>query len=91
MLLGPSSRGSLLLIHKASFVVWIGVTAVHVFGHLQDLPRALSAKYRDRTAVAKQGNRRAGGYCSLDGVLIAGLMLAIPYIPSSGPWLHAHH
>src|SRR6516164_9842140 len=41
LLLGPSSRGSLLAIHKESFLVWLGLTAIHVLGHLLELPRAL--------------------------------------------------
>jgi len=91
LLLGPSSRGSLLLIHKASFIVWIGVTAIHVLGHLSDLPRALSAKYESQPEWEGYGTGGAGRILSLSGVLIAGLVLAILYIPQFGPWLHAHH
>ena len=34
MFAGPSGRGQLLLIHKASFFVWVGFTGLHVLGHL---------------------------------------------------------
>jgi hypothetical protein len=36
---GASSRDTLVLAHKASFIVWIVVTAVHVLGHLPELVR----------------------------------------------------
>ena len=32
----PGSDSLLLLAHKASFVLWIGVTAIHVLGHLRE-------------------------------------------------------
>ncbi len=35
--LGPSSRGSLLLTHKASFFVWLAAIAVHVLGHMPEI------------------------------------------------------
>ncbi len=41
LLLGPSSRSTLLLVHKASFFVWLAATAVHVLGHLPEVTRAL--------------------------------------------------
>jgi hypothetical protein len=91
LLLGPSSRGSLLLIHKASFVIWIAVTSIHVLAHLSDLPRALKTKHAIQPRLESYGDGRAGRILSLSGALVAGLVLAILYIPQFGPWLHAHH
>ena len=91
LLAGPSSRGSLLLIHKASFFVWIAVTAIHVLGHLSDLPRALQRKHELQPQLARYGTGRAGRALSLSGALVAGLVLAILYIPQFSPWLNAHH
>ncbi len=90
MLLGPSSRGSLLLIHKASFVVWIGVTAVHVFGHLQDLPRALSAKYEIEPQWQSRATDGPGGTVSRRSTY-CWANARDPLHPQFGPWLHAHH
>jgi hypothetical protein len=42
--IGPSSRPTLLPIHKVSFIVWAVVASLHVLGHLPELPRALGAK-----------------------------------------------
>ena len=39
LLIGPSSRGTLVLVHKASFICWLVVTAVHIAGHLPELVR----------------------------------------------------
>jgi len=91
LLLGPSSRGSLLLIHKASFIVWIAATAIHVLGHLSDLPRALKTKREIQPALDGYGTGRAGRVLSLSGALVTGLVLAVLYVPQFGPWLHAHH
>ncbi len=91
LLLGPSSRGSLLLIHKASFFVWIAVTAIHVLAHLPDLPRALQTKHEIQPELDRYGTGRAGRVLSLSGALVIGLVLAILYIPQFAPWLHAHH
>ncbi len=37
LLLGPSSRDPLLLLHKASFFVWLAVMALHVLSHLPEV------------------------------------------------------
>lgn len=34
------THGTLVGLHKASFVVWLGATAIHVLAHLVELPRA---------------------------------------------------
>jgi hypothetical protein len=90
LLAGPGSRGSLLLIHKASFAVWIAATALHVLGHLADLPRALGTKREIHLPeLSGAGNGRAGRILSLSGALVAGLVLAVLFLPEFGPWLHA--
>ena len=35
------TQGTLVGLHKASFVVWFGATAIHVLAHLVELPRAV--------------------------------------------------
>ena len=90
LLEGPSSRGSLLLIHKACFFVWIAVTAIHVLAHLPEIPQALSRRHEIQPELDRYGTGRAGRILSLSGALVAGLVLAILYIPQFAPWLHAH-
>jgi len=35
------TQGTLVGLHKASFVVWLGATAIHVLAHLLELPRMI--------------------------------------------------
>lgn len=51
---GPRSslQGALLSLHKATFIVWLLFTAVHVLGHLAELPGALRARSQGALAGA---------------------------------------
>ena len=57
LLAGPSVRDTVLPLHKASFIVWLVVTGLHVLGHVLELPGAL----RRETGAARP--RRAGAAC----------------------------
>jgi hypothetical protein len=87
---GPSSRGTLFPIHKLSFFAWLAFTALHVLGHLLDLPAPLRADFRANAGLSGQEPGRDGRVLSLVGVLVAGLVLAVLLIPEFSPWLHAH-
>lgn len=52
LLLGPSSRGTLLLVHKVSFICWAVITAVHIMGHLPELARSGMVSERTRAELA---------------------------------------
>lgn len=101
LFVGPSARDTLLPIHKVSFFVWIGFTAVHVLAHLPTVQRALVADYGHRAddagarlRSASGGDGRSGRAISLAGALSFGVVLAIVVIPQFAPWLHAqglHH
>jgi hypothetical protein len=92
---GPSSRQTLLPIHKISFFVWVAFMALHVLGHLADLPRALRADYSRTRQLSGDVTGRAGRMLALAGALAAGAVLAVLVIPQFGPWLHSsglfHH
>ncbi len=66
---GPSSRGQFLLLHKASFFVWLPFTALHVLGHLQGLGGTLRAA---GTAPAGGASGSAGRWITLAGALVGG-------------------
>jgi hypothetical protein len=51
LLIGPSSRGALLPVHKVSFILWAVFTSVHVLGHLPEVQRTLSGGRELRSAV----------------------------------------
>jgi hypothetical protein len=102
LLAGPSSRSSLLPLHKISFIVWIAFTALHVLGHVPDLAQGLRFKDRRADAASAVGHAaadelvsysagNAGRALSLGGAIVAGTVLAILYIPQFAPWIHARH
>jgi hypothetical protein len=87
LLIGPSSSDTLLPIHKISFFVWLGFTAVHVLGHLVELPEMLRADY-GRSRLSSDVTGRAGRTLALSAALVLGVVLAILLLPDFGTWLH---
>jgi hypothetical protein len=94
VLLFAAQHGTLLLIHKLSFIVWLVFTGLHVLGHLPGLGRSL------RVARTNPDDRRtspggAGRGLAVIGALVAGLVLAISLIPQYHVWTAraavAHH
>jgi hypothetical protein len=84
---GPAHRGPWVSIHKASFIVWIALTAVHVLGHLPGMPDSLRAMARlPQSSLSDAG--RAGRWIALASALVAGLVLAIVLIPDFAVWTH---
>jgi hypothetical protein len=51
LVVGPSSRGTLLLVHKVSFICWAVVTAIHILGHLPELARFHRVSSRTRSEL----------------------------------------
>jgi hypothetical protein len=82
---GPAQRGQWLLIHKASFFVWLGLMAVHVLGHLDALPASLRTLRADIDR-GSGSDGAAGRLIALAGALVGGLVLAIVLIPQFGAW-----
>lgn len=89
LLIGPSSRGALLPIHKVSFIVWIAFTALHVLGHLLELPEQLGGDYAPASGWGEHVRGRNGRVLALASALVAGVALAVLVIPEFGAWLHA--
>jgi hypothetical protein len=97
---GPAHRDPLMLIHKASFIVWVGATALHVLGHLFGLPAALRGASLDRGRGRRAWAGQTGGAgraIALIGAIVGGLVLAIALIPDFSIWtahlalIHHHH
>jgi hypothetical protein len=94
---GPGDRGQWGLIHKASFIIWVAFTVLHILGHLPGLPASLRAVRHANPSrpVAQLG--AAGRWIAISGALVAGLVLAIVLIPDFAAWtshgasLHHHH
>jgi hypothetical protein len=97
LFVGPSSRDTLLPIHKVSFIVWLAFMAVHILSHLPSMLSSLNADYvrparRDSAGGwPNDASGRAGRVLSLASALVLGLVLAILVIPEFGAWLSAQH
>ena len=91
LFVGPSSRDTLLPIHKVSFIVWVAFTGLHVLAHLPTMLHALRTDYGLHRPGLHDANGRAGRVLSLASALVLGLVLAILVIPEFGPWLAAHN
>jgi hypothetical protein len=85
---GPNT-GHLVLLHKASFILWLGLMTVHVLGHLLELPSLALPDWRRsggrEAALAGSGLRLA----LLATSVLAGVALALATYSLAGPWLSA--
>ncbi|MGN6372744.1 MAG: hypothetical protein ACTHM1_07100 [Solirubrobacteraceae bacterium] len=88
LFVGPHSAGLLRGLHKASFIVWAAFFALHVLGHLPDLPRALLAKSASGFSYSQHKPGGIGRGISLAGALVGGIVLAILLVPHFGAWVH---
>jgi uncharacterized membrane protein (DUF441 family) len=101
LVVGPSSRSSLLPIHKISFFAWLALAGLHLLGHLPDLAHGLRLKDGPGAALAagdpageqlvRYSAGNSGRMLSLGGAIVAGTVLAVLYIPQFTPWLNTHH
>jgi hypothetical protein len=80
---GPADREPWLLLHKASFIVWLGLMGAHVLGHLPEVAHLVTAPTGERRAATAGG---AGRGIALSGAIVGGIVLAIALIPQFGAW-----
>jgi hypothetical protein len=85
---GRAGHGTLLFAHKASFVVWLVVTGVHVIFYLPRVPRLALADWRVRPLprLAGTGARRA----LLVAAIAAGALVAALTLPLAHSWTRGH-
>ncbi len=85
LVLGPSGRGLVLTLHKASFIAWIAATGVHVLAYVWRVPRLAFADWRPgASAVSGAPARRL----LIGGAVAAGAILAVTTVQYASPWLH---
>ncbi|HEX2703858.1 MAG TPA: hypothetical protein VHM72_10555 [Solirubrobacteraceae bacterium] len=90
LVVGPSSTGSLRLIHKASFIVWAAVTGLHVIGHIPEMSELLTRRPRaSRVELAGAGDGQLGRAIALAGGLVGGLVLALLLLGDFSAWVSA--
>ena len=82
---GAGLRQNLLLIHKASFVLWLAAMTVHVLGHLLDTAKLAPRDFywRTRKQVAGAGLRQ----WSIAASLVVGALLAAVTVGRAGHFL----
>jgi hypothetical protein len=80
---GPGSSGWLLL-HKASFVLWFGVMAIHVLTYAWRLPRILLG-HPEGAARVRLGGESAR-WLLVGAALLGGLLIALLTIHLATPW-----
>ncbi len=90
LLVGPGSRGTLMPLHKASFIVWLLAMGLHVLGHLAELPRALRAEHAGARPWDDHGGGRGARAMTLLGALVGGVVLALVVESRFGAWAHVH-
>ena len=80
-------RGIVVGLHKASFIVWFGAMAVHVLGHVLELPEQLRV---DRERDLPGARLRS---FLLAAALVAGAVVAIAALPAVHHWVDwaGHH
>ena len=81
---GSRWRSDLLLVHKASFVLWFGAMTVHVLGHLGDTARLAPLDWygKARRDIAGAGARQ----WLLIASLAVGALLAVAVLGRSGSY-----
>ena len=86
IVLGPGT-GSVLAVHKISFIVWGISTSAHVLAHLRRLPGVATTEWlrrrRPRGATVR--------LVALAASLVLGLGIAGSTIHLASPWAHHHH
>ena len=75
----------MLLVHKASFILWLGVTAIHVLGHAPEMFRGLGEDWGSHYLRADVPGR-AGRAMALASALALGVALAIVLSSHFGVW-----
>jgi len=85
---GTRNGNPLLFIHKASFILWLIVAAIHILYYLARIPRILRGEVRPsgrrRRSVANRGLR----FAALAGALVVGVGVGFAFIPIAHTWEH---
>ncbi len=97
LIVGPTDRNPMLLLHKVTFIVWVVFMSLHVVGHLPAVGTALGVSGGRDTEWVGGTPGTAGRWIALTGAMVGGLVLAVMLIPEFTAWtahsvvLHHHH
>lgn len=91
VLLADHGRSSFwLMLHKASFVVWIVVTGVHFLGHIVGAVRD-TARDLGTSSPHPARRHRAIRLLLVAGSVAVGMLIAAAFTPNAAVWHLAHH
>ena len=79
-------RGTVLGLHKASFIVWFGAMAIHVLAYSVRAARGVVADFMDSLP---RGRWIRIALTLL--AIVAGVVVAVETYPLAHPWLNHHH
>jgi hypothetical protein len=94
LLVGPSHSHPWLILHKATFVVWIAAMSLHVVGHLPGVARALGVARIGGEHRPAAASGTTGRWVAITSAVVGGLILALALIPAFSAWSAAgvvHH
>jgi hypothetical protein len=86
LVVGPNHRNPWLLLHKATFVVWLVFMGLHVLGHLPTVGKALGIGRKGDEQLAGAASGASGRWIAITGAAVAGLVLALLLIPDFSAW-----
>ncbi len=87
LVVGPAG-GILVGLHKASFVIWFFVTAIHVLAHLRSLPKLAAADWRRPAPRERRVPGSLWRTFLLAASIVAGALLAVATVRYAQPWVH---
>lgn len=82
---GPEKADLLLTVHKGSFVMWFGLTAMHVIGHVRETV-VLAAEDWRRATLRRSARGRGARAGAVALTLVAGLALGALVTPTATAW-----
>ena len=85
---GPNASATLRILHKLSFFAWLACFAIHVLGHLTELPGSLRAVRRAQGRTTDLPGAR-GRAIAIIASLAAGVALALLFLPEIHTWTSA--
>jgi hypothetical protein len=80
------TRDLVLLLHKASFVVWFAAMTVHVLGHLLDVVRLGPRDWRAARPATAADHGTGSRRWLIAAVVVAGCFVGVFGLIALGPW-----
>ncbi len=86
LLIGGPPSDTLVFAHKLGFIAWFSLMALHVLGHVLEVPALARADWR-RSGPREARPAGAGTRTMAFGIaLLGGLALALLTLPAASPW-----